>query len=284
MNRKAVQNDDADQQSDGSTSRDSESLRVKGRGAMTAACFHCTVILTAVGNDGCVLIKGCPVPEHRGFEVTLFANPYGSSDNDNDYPIRMVLSSFYIPQLLNQVSVYCMCGRVSCGNAVSVTSGSENLLLSPPCSLVAQGYGVPDGLSACSLCQGPGCDQCTGSMNYSKAFDPAAPSYVGPVYTRVHRDAAIVGKCICDRCADHCAACHRAQFPIGSCHAHMDASSAVEFLIPVAATINVKEELVAFLPVWRTGAALVDERYRLLPVPFWCIPQPEGKEACLAIF
>ena len=60
--------------------------------------------LFAVGNDGCVLIKGCPVPEHRGFEVTLFANPYGSSDNDNDFPIRMVLSSYYIPQLLNQVS------------------------------------------------------------------------------------------------------------------------------------------------------------------------------------
>ena len=78
MNRKAVQNDDADQQSDGSTSRD-------------------------MGNFGCVLIKGCAVADHRGFEVTLFSAPYGSSDNDNDYPIRMVLSSFYVPELLNQV-------------------------------------------------------------------------------------------------------------------------------------------------------------------------------------
>lgn len=143
---------------------------------------HVLRLLFSVGNDGCVLIKGCPVPEHRGFEVTLFANPYGSSDNDNDFPIRMVLSSYYIPQLLNQVSE-------------SLRDARRPPLLSTHSPHCFQGYGVPDGLSDCSLCQGPGCGQCTGSMAYAKAFDPAAPSYVGPVYTRVHRDGAIVGEC-----------------------------------------------------------------------------------------
>jgi len=42
---------------------------------MNACCGVVLCVLAAVGNDGCVLIKGCPVPEHRGFEVTLFSNP-----------------------------------------------------------------------------------------------------------------------------------------------------------------------------------------------------------------
>jgi alpha-amylase len=44
--RSAIQNDDADQQNPGSSSRD-------------------------MGNFGCVLVKGCPVNDHRGFETTL---------------------------------------------------------------------------------------------------------------------------------------------------------------------------------------------------------------------
>lgn len=48
MRRKAIQNDDADQQTSGSTSRD-------------------------MGNAGCVLTVSCPdAATHRGFEVTLF--------------------------------------------------------------------------------------------------------------------------------------------------------------------------------------------------------------------
>lgn len=48
MRRKAIQNDDADQQTSGSTSRD-------------------------MGNAGCVLTVSCPDDAtHRGFEVTLF--------------------------------------------------------------------------------------------------------------------------------------------------------------------------------------------------------------------
>ena len=65
--RNAIQNDDADQQTDGSTSRD-------------------------MGDQGCVLVEGCEEATHRAFEVQLFENPNGASDNDVDYPIRLVLS------------------------------------------------------------------------------------------------------------------------------------------------------------------------------------------------
>ncbi len=69
--RNAIQNDDHDQQSAGSTSRD-------------------------MGDQGCVLIKDCgSVDKHRSFEVKLFSSPNGAQDNNNDYPIRMVLSSYY---------------------------------------------------------------------------------------------------------------------------------------------------------------------------------------------
>eukprot|EP00047_Mylnosiga_fluctuans_P006418 m.246766 g.246766 ORF g.246766 m.246766 type:complete len:724 (+) comp15173_c0_seq1:482-2653(+) len=86
--RNAIQNDDHDQQTSGSTSRD-------------------------MGDQGCVLVEGCAVDVHRGFEVKLFQSPNGVQDNDSDFPIRLVLSSFYW------------------------WNGS---------------LGVPDGLSDCSLC------------------------------------------------------------------------------------------------------------------------------------
>jgi alpha-amylase len=131
MNRKAVQNDDADQQMPGSTSRD-------------------------MGNAGCVLVSDCSsIEEHRQFEVTLFSNPPGSSDNDNDYPIRLVLSQFYF-------------------------------------NIAQQPYGFPDGQSDCAKCQGPWCATCTGSMPFWPAYNASAVGYDGPVYTHVHRDAAIV--------------------------------------------------------------------------------------------
>lgn len=68
--RKVIQNDDHDQQNDGSSSR-------------------------SFNGKGCVLATGCQPEEHRRYEVTLFTNPYDVSDNDNDYPIRMILSSYY---------------------------------------------------------------------------------------------------------------------------------------------------------------------------------------------
>jgi alpha-amylase len=68
--RNVVQNDDHDQQNPGSSSRD-------------------------MGDQGCVLIKGCAVNDHKNFEIKLFSNPNGASSNDNDYPIRLVLSSYY---------------------------------------------------------------------------------------------------------------------------------------------------------------------------------------------
>jgi alpha-amylase len=96
--RNAIQNDDADQQNPGSTSRD-------------------------MGNAGCVLIKDCGSDdEHRQFEKMLFENPPGLQDADADYPIRLVLSSFYF------------------------TDGIQ---------------GIPDGKSDCDLCTVE-CDSCTG--------------------------------------------------------------------------------------------------------------------------
>lgn len=93
--RNAIQNDDADQQTPGSTSRD-------------------------MGDCGCVLVKGCPVDSHRYYETKLFQDPYGVHDNNNDYPIRLVLSSYYWQ-----------------GNSV----------------------GVPDGLSDCNKCE-INCNSC----------------------------------------------------------------------------------------------------------------------------
>lgn len=87
-NRVVIQNDDHDQQNPGSTSRD-------------------------MGPFGCVLVKNCPTDTHRNFETKLFENPNGVGNNDDDWPIRFVLSSYYH------------------------TYGHD---------------GIPDGLSDCSLC------------------------------------------------------------------------------------------------------------------------------------
>lgn len=127
--RNAVQNDDADQQTSGSTSRD-------------------------MGSEGCVLIENCQsIDQHRNFETKLFLNPNGASDNDNDYPVRLVLSSYY-------------------------WQGSS--------------AGVPDGLSDCSICgkEFSGCSSCR-DTNYSPAYDGASCGY-DKTYTRVHRDISII--------------------------------------------------------------------------------------------
>jgi len=126
--RSAIQNDDADQQMPGSTSRD-------------------------MGDAGCVLVHGCEVETHRNFEISLFQSPRGISDNDNDAPIRLVLISYRWP---------------------SDTA-----------------FGIPDGLSDCSLCTIT-CDGCQTTPK-AAAFNPDSCGYdtVG-YYTRPHRDAAIV--------------------------------------------------------------------------------------------
>ena len=127
--RSVIQNDDADQQNPGSSSRD-------------------------MGSEGCVLIKGCDEATHRGFEEKLFTSPNGAQDNKNDFPIRMVLSSYYWY-----------------GNGVQ---------------------GLPDGQSDCSLCT-VDCDGCE-TFPYSPAFDASSTGYdsANGSYTRVHRDSGIV--------------------------------------------------------------------------------------------
>jgi alpha-amylase len=129
LQRQVIQNDDHDQQNPGSSSRD-------------------------MGNAGCVLIKGCDESEHRAFEVELFTNPPGATDNSNDYPIRTVLSSFYWGE-----------GGVQ---------------------------GMPDGKSDCTHCR-VNCQTCK-SMPFEKAHDPTSKGYDkgDGKYTRAHRDAAVV--------------------------------------------------------------------------------------------
>jgi alpha-amylase len=128
--RSVIQNDDADQQNPGSSSRD-------------------------MGNEGCVLIKGCTKSEHKAFEVKLFTSPNGATDNDNDFPIRVILSSFYW--------------------------GGAN----------GQLQGIPDGKSDCGLCT-TNCQGCQ-SVEKISAFDDSSTGYDGPTgYTRVHRDPDII--------------------------------------------------------------------------------------------
>lgn len=125
--RKVIQNDDHDQQSNGSSSRD----------------MH---------DEGCVLVKGCDPDKHRGFEIKLFEDPKGAQDNDKDYPIRMVLSSYYF-----------------------TSDGATS---------------IPDGKSDCAQCLIT-CDYCK-SRSYAKAYVENAQAYAGSDYTRVHRDAQII--------------------------------------------------------------------------------------------
>jgi alpha-amylase len=126
--RSVIQNDDADQQNPGSSSRD-------------------------MGDEGCVLIKGCSKADHKAFEIKLFNAPNGASDNSNDFPIRVILSSFY-------------------------WAGANQQL-----------QGIPDGKSDCSLCT-TNCQGCQ-SVNYTQAFDTSSTGY-DATYTRVHRDPDIV--------------------------------------------------------------------------------------------
>ena len=93
--RKVIQNDDHDQQNPGSSSRD----------------MH---------DEGCVLIKGCSAEKHRAFEVKIFKDPKEVGDNKVNYPIRLLLSSYYFT---NNVQ------------------------------------GMPDGLSDCTICTTT-CDWC----------------------------------------------------------------------------------------------------------------------------
>mmetsp|Transcript_90898 Transcript_90898/g.283187 ORF Transcript_90898/g.283187 Transcript_90898/m.283187 type:complete len:639 (+) Transcript_90898:53-1969(+) len=129
LRRQVIQNDDADQQNPGSSSRD-------------------------MGDTGCVLIKGCDESSHRAYEVKLFSNPPGSRDSKNDYPIRVVLSSFYW--------------------------GKDTV------------QGIPDGKSDCSLCT-VNCDGCKG-VPFQQAYNAKSTGYDkgDGSYTRVHRDPAIV--------------------------------------------------------------------------------------------
>jgi len=130
--REVIQNDDHDQQNGGSSSRD----------------MH---------DKGSVLVLDKDPAKHRGFEMKLFNDPFGVYDNENDWPIRLVLSSYYFPP-----------------------NGA---------------HAIPDGKSDCSLCKVT-CQGCKSvskipaSVQGARAYDGSGGSMTG--YTLVHRDAAIV--------------------------------------------------------------------------------------------
>eukprot|EP00823_Brevimastigomonas_motovehiculus_P006138 TRINITY_DN4910_c0_g1_i1.p1 TRINITY_DN4910_c0_g1~~TRINITY_DN4910_c0_g1_i1.p1 ORF type:complete len:625 (+),score=121.29 TRINITY_DN4910_c0_g1_i1:72-1946(+) len=130
--RSAIQNDDADQQMPGSSSRD-------------------------MGSEGCILIKSCSsISEHRQFEIKLFTNPNGAIDNMNDFPIRLLLSSFYFNN--------------------------------------EQAMGIPDGWSDCRLCTTM-CNGCV-STPFQQAYNNSSTGYDGLSqhfgYTRAHRDRTVI--------------------------------------------------------------------------------------------
>jgi alpha-amylase len=88
--------------------------------------------------DGCVLTSSeCSVTTHRNYQIKLFESPPGVKNNTNDWPIRLVLSSFYLEK------------------------GQE---------------GVPDGKSDCSLCKFD-CESCINSVAYKTAYEPDACGY-----------------------------------------------------------------------------------------------------------
>ena len=106
---------------------------------------------------GCILTTGCPVDDHRNFEVKLFEEPFDVDDNKNDSPIRMILSSFYTKY--------------------------NDLTLE----------GLPDGLSDCTKSCKNNCDQCKDkSLPEFQAYKEDGKAYSGEGFTRVHRDEKII--------------------------------------------------------------------------------------------
>ncbi|KAG9397163.1 Alpha amylase catalytic domain [Carpediemonas membranifera] len=125
--RLVIENDDSDQQNPGSSSRD----------------MH---------DKGVILVKTGDIAGHRHFEKQLFDGPNGVNDNANDWPIRLVLSSYWF---------------------------AENGAMAPP-----------DGKSDCKQCKVT-CDGCK-TVEYTPAYVYDACGYTKPGYTRVHRDKTII--------------------------------------------------------------------------------------------
>ncbi len=106
---------------------------------------------------GCALASGCDIAKHRNFTISLFKNPKNVQDNDSDWPIRLVLSSFYLEQGYTQL-------------------------------------GIPDGKSDCEVCKS-GCESCMTSIAYKPAYEEKKCGYDDKTtmgYTRVHRDVQII--------------------------------------------------------------------------------------------
>ncbi|KAH0795927.1 Alpha amylase, catalytic domain containing protein [Histomonas meleagridis] len=113
--RKVIQNDDHDQQNDGSSSRD----------------MH---------DKGCVLVKGCDPNTHRMHEIKLFTDPYGGADNDNDYPIRMLLSSYYFKDGVKAIPD----GKSDCSKCVTTCESCRSRAYAKAYVADAQAYAGSD--------------------------------------------------------------------------------------------------------------------------------------------
>lgn len=109
-----------------------------------------------MGDTGSVLVRERNVGKHRNFQQDLFRR------KDGNWQIKLVLSSYTF-----------------------MNNGA---------------MGIPDGKSDCKACVGTYCNSCSKSMAYSKAYDPNSCGYdceqngswKEGVYTRVHRDFAVV--------------------------------------------------------------------------------------------
>ena len=113
--RKVVENDDHDQQNPGSSSRD----------------MH---------DEGCVLIKNCDTERHRGFEVKLFKDPKGVGDNKVNYPIRLILSSYYFTNSVQGIPD----GKSDCSKCTVTCESCQNMGYAKAFVEDAPSYGKSD--------------------------------------------------------------------------------------------------------------------------------------------
>ena len=110
-----------------------------------------------MGENGCVLASKenpCSPSDYRSYQIRLFDNPFDVFNNAEEWPIRIILSSYYLKNF---------------------------------------SFGIPDGLSDCSQCKSHNCSiECKESAPYIDASMPNECAYEGDGYTKTHRDLKII--------------------------------------------------------------------------------------------
>jgi alpha-amylase len=110
-----------------------------------------------MGQNGCVLASKenpCDISDHRSYQIRLFDNPFDVLNNAEEWPIRIILSSYYLKN---------------------------------------NSTGIPDGLSDCNLCKSNNCsNECTDSVSQIDASNLNECAYEGDGFTKTHRDIKII--------------------------------------------------------------------------------------------